>query len=165
MGHFVEFPSLVMDLEAREHLFCSLLQLKTWYEVLVGEVKDVIKEEDVAENDEAQIQRTIGFEANIKSLHWMRAPGTKQHDLGVKGLKHMSVAECTTHIWWKGLPPGDTLVRVDYIKYSKCCERTLGFRIWLVMCHAFLLTNLLTRTIWRIMVGGGCCEMGRRKWH
>lgn len=63
MIHFVQLLSAVMDVGAHGHLFCSLLQFKPWYELLLGEVENVVKEEHVVEGEEAQSQRKKVFEA------------------------------------------------------------------------------------------------------
>lgn len=42
MSLFVEFIYALMRLGKHEHMFCSGLQLKVWYEMLVGEVEEVV---------------------------------------------------------------------------------------------------------------------------
>lgn len=44
----------MIDVRARGHLFCSALQFKTCYELLVGEIEDVVKEGFVVEGEEVQ---------------------------------------------------------------------------------------------------------------
>lgn len=43
----MELILVIIYMKAHELLFCSALELKTWYELEVGEVKVVMKEEDV----------------------------------------------------------------------------------------------------------------------
>lgn len=47
MSHFVEFQLAVMDVIECAGLFCSALQFKTRYELLLVEIKDVVKLENV----------------------------------------------------------------------------------------------------------------------
>lgn len=57
ISQFVELLSAMMFMGAPGHLFCSALQFKTLYEVFVGEVENLMKEEVVVEDEEAQSQR------------------------------------------------------------------------------------------------------------
>lgn len=42
---------MLNDVETNGHLFCAAIQFKTWYELLVREEKDVVKQEDVLQGD------------------------------------------------------------------------------------------------------------------
>lgn len=44
-----------------EHLLCSALQFKTWYELLVCEVRYVGEEEDVLKDKEIKSERVTVF--------------------------------------------------------------------------------------------------------
>lgn len=52
MSQFAKLLSRVMGVGANEHLFSSVLWLKTWYEVFVGQVEGIVKEKDVVEGKE-----------------------------------------------------------------------------------------------------------------
>lgn len=47
MSHFVESPSTLTNWGAYVHMFCSAFQFKTSNELLVGEVNEVVKHEEV----------------------------------------------------------------------------------------------------------------------
>lgn len=55
-----------------KELFYSSLQLKTWYEISVGVVEDLVKE-DVLEGKEEQSQRTNTLGEKAKALYYVRA--------------------------------------------------------------------------------------------
>lgn len=44
MSHFLEFLSKEMDVRAHGHLVFSALHFKRWYERLMSEMKDIVKE-------------------------------------------------------------------------------------------------------------------------
>lgn len=48
-----------MDLGAHKHLFCSVLELKTWNELLLRELNDAVKEEDVVESEEVWSEKQL----------------------------------------------------------------------------------------------------------
>lgn len=52
MGHFVELHSALIDLSTHEYVFCSALQFKTKYELLLVEVYEVVKHGGVLESEE-----------------------------------------------------------------------------------------------------------------
>lgn len=65
-------------------LLCIAVQ--NWYELLVEEVEDVIKEDNVIESEEVQSHRTTVFEGEARWLDYVRATGIYS-DPRVNGLR------------------------------------------------------------------------------
>lgn len=53
--------SAVMDVGVHGHLFCSTLQIKVWYELLVRKVEITVKEGEVVEGEKTQDYETTVF--------------------------------------------------------------------------------------------------------
>lgn len=51
-----------MNVGAHSKLFCSAMQFKAWHKLLVGEVEDVVKEDNVLDTMGARCQGTTVFE-------------------------------------------------------------------------------------------------------
>lgn len=94
LSHSVKWLSALMDLSAHEHMLYSALEFKTWNKLLVGEVKEEMKHEQVLESEEPAFQRTIVLEVEVEVLHNVRQLGIYNSDLGEQRLQHISVAEC-----------------------------------------------------------------------
>lgn len=69
MRHFVAGLFALMDLSVHKHIFCSALQGNTWYELLVWEVEEIVKQEEVLESRELAPQVKTLVEVEAKSLH------------------------------------------------------------------------------------------------
>lgn len=67
MSAFVEVLSTMMGVRAHLHLFCSALPSKIWYELLVGEVGDIVKEKDLMECEEMRNQRSLVLVVEAKA--------------------------------------------------------------------------------------------------
>lgn len=62
-----------MDVGGHEHLFLSALELKTWFELVVSEVEDVVQHEAAVEMEKAGSQTITFLEGEANSLHYLRA--------------------------------------------------------------------------------------------
>lgn len=60
-----------MDAGAHGPMFRCMVKFRTWYELLAGEVKDVMKDEDVIKSDETSSQRTTTVEMEASALHYV----------------------------------------------------------------------------------------------
>lgn len=47
MSHFLEVLSVLIDVVGHDHLSCSALLFKSRYKMIVGDIEEVVKEEDV----------------------------------------------------------------------------------------------------------------------
>lgn len=127
MSHFLGLTSAVMDVGVHVHLFRSVLQFKTWYELLVGKFKDVVKEEDVVEAEQARSHTTTVFKVEANTLPYVRAAGIYYRYLLVKRLKDMSVTEYAIQIGRKCVSAGEMLGRVDYTGVLDVASAHHGF--------------------------------------
>lgn len=57
-NHFVEPLSVVMDLDAHEHLLCSSSLSRKWWDLLVSKEIEIVKYEGVLDSEEPAIQVT-----------------------------------------------------------------------------------------------------------
>lgn len=80
MRYCVECLSAVVNVGAHGHLFFSLMQSKTWNELLVGEEEGVVMEERVVEIEEAWNKRTTVFQMTPKSIYYALVLGIFQSD-------------------------------------------------------------------------------------
>lgn len=62
---------MMMNVGAKGHLFCSAMQFTTRCELLVCEVEDDVKEEDVMEGEKAFCKSTIALNVKTKALHYV----------------------------------------------------------------------------------------------
>lgn len=51
--------SAPMDLGENDFLFCSALQLQTCYELLLGEVEEVVQEGDVVRGEDCRVRQKL----------------------------------------------------------------------------------------------------------
>lgn len=70
MSLIVELVSDVMDVGVYNDLFCSVLQFKTRYGLLVSKLQEIVEEENVIERKERQNQTTTVFKEDISLLHY-----------------------------------------------------------------------------------------------
>lgn len=111
----MELLNAVNDVRAYVHLFCSAMQFKMRYELLVGEVENVVKEENVVEGAKVQSQRTPVFKLGANALHYVPVPSIYHSNLRLKRLKHISLVKCGILIWQQGLPAGEMFVCMEYM--------------------------------------------------
>lgn len=90
MCSFAYLLFTVMDLGAHGHLSCAIQYVKTWYQLLVHEVHDVLREELLVEGGEGQIQRITVFE--VKTFLYVLTAEIYHSDMRVKRLQHISVS-------------------------------------------------------------------------
>lgn len=62
IGHFVKLLCILMDLSVHGHIFCSTMQFKIWYKLLVGEVDEVARHGEVCKSEEPATQVDTVFE-------------------------------------------------------------------------------------------------------
>lgn len=75
--------------------FCSALQSKTWYELLIGEIEDMVestKREELMMSDDLFTQESTIFKGEAKAFYHVRDPGFYYSDLRRKFLQHIYVA-------------------------------------------------------------------------
>lgn len=75
MSPFVEVPSVLIYVGAHGPLFCSALQIKTWCDLSLSEVEQVLKEEDGKDSEEELNEKNNQFRTGRQNLHCLRAPG------------------------------------------------------------------------------------------
>lgn len=116
MIQFLKILSALIDAEGQVHLFCSVLQLKRCYELLVGAFKDIVMEDNAVEGDKVCGQATAFCEVETEFLHYLRAPEIYHSHPRVKHFQHMSVAEFVVHFWWRAIPAyeNEMLLCLDY---------------------------------------------------
>lgn len=66
--------SAQMGLGVHVHMFFFAMQIKTWYDLLIGEVDKVLRLEEVLESKEPAIQKTIVFGVKSKASHYVQGP-------------------------------------------------------------------------------------------
>lgn len=142
MSQSVDFLSAVMDVRGQGHLFSSGLQFRVWCELIVGEVRDVVKKEDVLEGDGIQSHRTTVFEVKGIALHCLRAPAIYHKDTGMKRVGHMSLTQCAIHILLKFLPDGEMLGHVDEMGVRYAASAQPRFTNIVSNLPRFMLTKL-----------------------
>lgn len=91
ISHFVEFLYAVMHVYCMHILFCSAWQVKTWYELLEGQVGEVSKEEQVVEPEKSVTETVNVFKVEGKPLHSMPPLATINSGLPVRQLQQMLV--------------------------------------------------------------------------
>lgn len=99
---FLEFHSALIDLGTNGHMLCSPLQFKTLYVVLLLEVAEGVKFEEILAFAEPATQTATVLEMETKALHFMRAQWMYSSDPREKPLQHMSVEECSIHLGGRG---------------------------------------------------------------
>lgn len=93
----------------------------------VGEVDEVLKEEDLVDGKLAQSQRAPYFKLDVTALHNVRAPKISHTDQPLNHTQHTSVAEWVIYFCRKSLPAGEMVSGVDYMDVSKGCEWAAPF--------------------------------------
>lgn len=75
-------------------MVCSTLKLKTWYDLLIWELEEVVNYEELLDSDEPGAQMTTVLLVEAKELHYMQPPGIYSSDFRMKQLQHMHFAQC-----------------------------------------------------------------------
>lgn len=75
MSNFVKLLSAFRDLGPHRQRFCSKLQVNSWYELLVGEVEQVVTHEHGQESENPATQATTVYEQEAKVEHYVWVPG------------------------------------------------------------------------------------------
>lgn len=91
----MELPSALKDLSEHGDRICSALPLKTWYELLVRKVENVLKIQNVLESEELISQTRSVLVVDAKMLHL--AAGIYSSVFHLKRRQHMSMAECAIY--------------------------------------------------------------------
>lgn len=73
--------STLVDLGEHEHMSCSTLQFKTWYDLLVEELQEVVKHGKLQKSKDTATQAMTVFQVEKKSFHYVQAPGMLRSDL------------------------------------------------------------------------------------
>lgn len=115
LGHFVEFCSALIGLGMYGYMFCFALQIKMRYELLAGEVQELVTQKESLESKQAGSQIRTIFELELKKLHYVRALGIYNSDHEVKRPRHMSGTELATHCWPKVLSAAEMISSVGYM--------------------------------------------------
>lgn len=68
----MKWLSALVDLAAHWHMFCSSLQLKTRYGLLVGDVEEVLNHKRVLEYEEPDTQATTASEVKSKAWYYLQ---------------------------------------------------------------------------------------------
>lgn len=149
MSHFVENFLAVTNIGAYVHMFCSALQFrtKTWYQLLVHEVKAIVKEEDMVKGEEVWRHRTTGFEVESKAWHCVRALEIYQSGLQVKRLQHMFAGPCVIYFLLNSLPSDEVFGLVSNICIGDVASVHYGFMNMVNDWHGFQLKDVFTGTI------------------
>lgn len=116
MSLLFDVLSVMMDLGAYGQRFFSAFQFKTWYELLIREIGDVVdptKDKDILMSVDPSTKNSPIFEVNAKALFYMRANNIHHSQQQVKCLRHISVTDCTFQTCWKLLPGSEMLQRMD----------------------------------------------------
>lgn len=123
------------------HLSCSVLSCKAWYNLLVGEAEDVVRQDGLMEADDSWRQRKPFFQSESQHIALCVNQAIHKSDLLLKRLKHVFVPNCVIYFWQKDQAVEEILACVDCIGVGMLPGRPMGFRMWLVMFHRSQLTK------------------------
>lgn len=91
--------STMKGLGGHGHIFCSALQFKACYELLVRVVEEVLKPKQALESENTAAQKNTGFEVKTKALKYVQAPGNFNSGPRVKKMQQIFVTECAIRFW------------------------------------------------------------------
>lgn len=90
--NFVKQFLALMDLGTHEQKIFFALQFQTWYQLLFGDVEEVMTHDLDLESGEPTTRMMTIVKVEARALHRMRAPGIYNSDPRVKARENMSVA-------------------------------------------------------------------------
>lgn len=91
------------------HMFCSSLQLKTWYVLLAGRVEEEGKHKEILESKEPAPRKTTVFWRGGEKVALRARLGDLQQRTRVDRLQDVSVTEYAIPFWCRGLPATEML--------------------------------------------------------
>lgn len=88
--------SVVVNQVVTKHIFCALLQLKTWNELLNGEMNIVVDSTKggVLVPNDLRTENSVMFEVDVQSSNYVREPGIYHSGWWVRRMYHTLIAGC-----------------------------------------------------------------------